>query len=248
MHMIQKPRLSVIIPTLNEELAISEVLDQLSKSLENSDEIIIVDGGSKDSTVEVAQAYNVQVLFSETPGRAAQLDLGARQACGDYLCFLHADTITSDDLKAQIHRVLSENGVVLAGFVSIMRGKRSRWLISFLNYTKTYVCPFFYRPYDFFFKGLRLLFGDQVMFCRRSDYIKSGGFNPQTKIMEEAELCLSMNKLGRIKQFHQRVYSSDRRVAKLGLFKAMRIYIYIALGWAFGMSTEKLNARYEHIR
>ncbi|MBL4753970.1 MAG: hypothetical protein JKY52_10315, partial [Flavobacteriales bacterium] len=175
-------------------------------------------------------------------------DLGARTASGHYLCFLHADTSTPDGLAELIHHTLSNKRVVLAGFVSIMKGKRTRWVISFLNYIKTYLAPLFYRPYAFFFKGLRLLFGDQVMFCRREDYLKSGGFNSETQIMEEAELCLAMNKLGRIRQVHRLVYSSDRRVAQLGWWRAMKIYLYVAMGWAFGMSSKKLSTHYEHIR
>jgi len=246
--MKQSPAISVVIPTLNEEQTLTVVLSRLRVILGPGDEIIVVDGGSKDRTVEIARQFNVTVLHSDKVGRAAQLDLGARTAYGHYLCFLHADTSTPDRLSELIHHTLSKKRVVLGGFVSIMKGERTRWVISFLNYTKTYLAPLFYRPYAFFFKGLRLLFGDQVMFCRRDDYLKSGGFNPETEIMEEAEFCLAINKLGRIHQVHRLVYSSDRRVAQLGWWRAMKIYLYVAMGWVFGMSSKKLSARYEHIR
>jgi len=246
--MKRSPKLSVVIPTLNEEHTLPILLERLLEILRQGDEIIVVDGGSSDRTVSIARQFNVCVLHSPKTGRAAQLDFGARSARSDYLCFLHSDTSTPDKLAELIHHTLSNEKVVLGGFVSIMRGKETRWLISFLNYSKTYLAPLFYKPYAFFFKGLRLLFGDQVMFCRRSDYLKSGGFNTETMIMEEAELCLSMNKLGRIQQVHRLVYSSDRRVAQLGLWKAIKIYLYVAMGWVFGFSSKELSARYEHIR
>ena len=66
--------------------------------------------------------------------------------------------------------------------------------------------------------------------------------------MEEAELCLAMNKLGRIKQIHEVVYSSDRRVAELGFFKALRIYVYVVLGWFLGIPSKELSKKYKKIR
>ena len=207
--MTHTPAISVIIPVLNEQEALPKVLTHLKATLKMADEILVVDGGSEDKTVEIANEFGVTVLVADKKGRAAQMDFGARKAINDYLCFLHADTITPNDLSEIIHKVLLNKKIALAGFVSVMRGKKLRWIITFLNYTKTFLAPLIYQPYSCLFKGLRLLFGDQVMFCRRSDYLISGGFNPQTLIMEEAELCLSMNKLGSIRQIHRRVYSSD---------------------------------------
>jgi rSAM/selenodomain-associated transferase 2 len=241
-------QLSVIIPTLNEQEALPEVLKQLKEVLDSLDEVIIVDGGSTDNTAAIINAYGYQIFKSNKQGRAAQMDFGARHAKGEYLCFLHADTLPPNDLKATVISTLSNDKVVLAGFTSIMKGEKTRSFISFLNYFKTYLLPLLYKPYAFTFKGLRLIFGDQLMFCRRSDYLKSGGFDPNCLIMEEAEFCLKMNQLGSIKQIKEKVYSSDRRVQKLGTTRALYIYITTALGWALGFSTEKLNARYKPIR
>ena len=240
--------LSVIIPTFNEQKALPDVLKQLRKVLNKDDEVIIIDGGSTDATAAIILAHDFQFLKSNKKGRAAQMDFGARQAKGEYLCFLHADTIPPHDLKRKVKTTLSNQKVVLAGFTCIMKGKKTQWLMSALNYLKTYLLPLIYRPYAFLFNGLRLVFGDQLMFCRKSDYLASGGFNPKCLIMEEAELCLKMNELGSIKQIKDRVYSSDRRVQKLGPTKALYIYISIAIGWAFGVSTEKLSARYKPYR
>ncbi len=240
--------LSVIIPVVNEERALERLLPFLNSLEIRPNEIIVVDSNSDDKTKEVAQKNGVYYLNTNNSGRASQQHVGALAAKHEVLCFLHADTFPNENFLEQIDRTLKNDRIALAGFVSVMKGKKSRWLISFLNYTKTYFCPLFYRPHAFLFKGLRLLFGDQVMFCRRQDYLKVGGFDPNVEIMEEADLCLKMNRLGRIKQIHHKVYSSDRRVARLGLWKALRIYIYVAIGWVVGVPTKKLKAKYADIR
>ncbi len=241
-------QLSVIIPTLNEQETLPTVLKQLKEVLGEHDEVIIVDGGSSDDTTSIIKTLGFGFLESEKKGRAAQMDHGARQAKGEYLCFLHADTLPPVQLKEVIKTTLSDKKVVLAGFTSIMKGQTTRWFMSTLNYSKTYLLPLFYRPYSFFFKGLRLIFGDQLIFCRRADYLKSGGFDPNCLIMEEAELCLKINQLGSIKQIKEKVYSADRRVQKLGNARALYIYVTTAMGWALGVSTEKLSARYRPYR
>ena len=86
------------------------------------------------------------------------------------------------------------------------------------------------------------------MFCRKEGYLKAGGFDPKVSIMEEAGLCLKMNKLGRLRQIHRCVYSSDRRVKAWGFWKANRVYFYIAIAWAFTKHPDKLKKYYEDIR
>lgn len=239
---------SVIIPTLNEEHTLPGVLGRLMELEPQPDEIILVDGGSEDCTTSIASSFNIKVLESSKSGRSAQLHYGAERASGDYLVFLHADTLVPLDMVACVRHTLSEQQVSLGGFVAVMKGNQVREWFTFLNYIKTYLCPLFYRPISFFNRRLKLLFGDQVMFCRRIDYIKSGGFDTELDVMEEADLCLKMSRLGRVKMVHRFVYSSDRRVAKWGFWKANRIYWYIAFGWAFGVKNEKLALLYTKIR
>lgn len=241
-------KLSIIIPTLNEEGQLVKTLNCLD-ALELSDtEVIVVDSGSNDGTVKVALDSNVKVVKTLKIGRSHQMHEGALAAKGEYICFLHADTIPPNNLQSLIEATLAKNSVAMGGFVSLMRGEKTRYWFSFLNYIKTYLCPMFYRPAAFFGKGLKLLFGDQVMFCRKSDYLKVGGFDINAEVMEEADLCLRMNHLGQIKMIHQLVYSSDRRVAEWGFWKANRIYFYIAFGWAFGVPNAKLARLYADIR
>ena len=246
--MTDKPTVSVIIPTLNEAQTLPRTLENLASLAPAVQEVIVVDAGSTDDTRRIAEDFGSSVFDSKKRGRAAQMDVGARQAKGDYLVFLHADTLVPADLLDCVHRVLSNQKNALGGFVSLMKGSRTRGWFSFLNYIKTYLCPMFYRPRAFFTRRLKLLFGDQVMFCRKSDYIQVGGFDTDMSVMEEADFCLKMSRVGRAKMVHRLVYSSDRRVAEWGFWKANRIYWYIAFGWAFGVNNRKMADLYTDIR
>lgn len=215
-------QVSIIIPTFNETASLERTLCQLTLLNPAVKEVIVVDGGSEDQTVAIAQQVlkslnqqlNVQVLSCLRRGRAIQMNYGASAATGDILCFLHADTWIPDDAVAVIQNTLAEPTVACGGFISLMTGSQTtRWGISLHNYLKTYYAPLVFKPH-LFLKGLRLLFGDQVMFCRQRDFWDCGGFNEALPIMEDGDLCLRLVYKGRIVLVNRIVQSSDRRVAR----------------------------------
>ena len=238
---------SIIIPTLNEGEYLARSLRYLTILTPPAKEIIVVDGGSTDATLAIAQSERFTVLCSQ-PGRAAQMNKGAQYATGDVLCFLHGDTLVPDDLIAVIEETLADSTVACGGFISLMTGKRVCWLTSLHNALKTYYAPLLFHPILFFQKGFRLLFGDQVMFCRRQDFWACGGFDAGQMIMEEADLCIRLSQLGRIIQVNRIVLSSDRRVAKWGVLKANFIYLAIGFLWGLGVSDATLKRFYEDVR
>jgi rSAM/selenodomain-associated transferase 2 len=241
-------RVSIIIPTLNEAGYLGRSLRHLSILDPPAWEVLVVDGGSEDETIAIAQAAGVRVLLSTECGRAVQMNRGAKAATGEILCFLHADTLVPDDLVATIEQTLADQTVVGGGFISLMAGaQKTRWGVSLHNYLKTYYAPLLFRPH-LFFKGLRLLFGDQVIFCRRIDFWECGGFDIALPIMEEADLCLKLVQRGHIRQVNRIVQSSDRRVARWGFLKATAIYLYIGFLWGIGVSPIYLKRFYEEIR
>jgi len=239
---------SIVIPTLNEAGCLGRTLRQLSLLDPPAWEVLVVDGGSEDETVTIAQAAGAQVIISGQRGRSAQMNQGAEASTGEILCFLHADTSVPDDLVAIIEQTLADKTIACGGFISLMVGSvTTRWGVSLHNYLKTYYAPLIFRPY-LFFKGLRLLFGDQVMFCRRRDFWHVGGFDSAIPILEEADLCLKLVQLGRIRQINRIVQSSDRRVARWGSLKATAIYLYIGFLWGLGVPATYLKQFYEDIR
>lgn len=246
---------SIIIPTLDEAGYLEQTLRCLSCLDPPAHEVIVVDGGSRDGTVELAEAIATQfpreltLLQCEITSRAVQMNLGAAHATGELLCFLHADTWVPADGMSAIATTLTDPKIACGGFISIMAGQTTtRWGISLHNYLKTYYAPLLFHPYLFFARGLRLLFGDQVMFCRRADFAACGGFDPSQPILEEADLCLKLCRLGRIRQINRIVQSSDRRVAAWGPIKANAIYLMIGFLWGLGVPGERLKQFYEDVR
>lgn len=239
---------SIVIPALNEAKCLQRTLRQLSLLDPPAWEVVVVDGGSEDETVAIAISSGVRVIHSNGRGRSLQMNQGAEAATGEIVCFLHADTSVPDDLIAIIDKTLSDNSVACGGFISLMAGEATtRWGVSLHNYLKTYYAPLLFKPH-LFFKGLRLLFGDQVMFCRRADFWDCGGFDPALPIMEEADLCVKLVQRGRIRQVNRVVESSDRRVARWGSLKATAIYVYIGFLWGIGVNATYLKKFYEDIR
>ena len=238
---------SIIIPTLNESDCLQRTLDNLTLLNPAPQEILVVDGGSKDNTVEIARQAGIPVLSSQA-GRSIQMNVGAQAAKGKFLCFVHADTLVPPDLTRIIAKTLSDRTIAGGGFISLMNGAdKTRWGVSLHNYLKSYYAAVIFRPH-LFIKGLRILFGDQVIFCRRRDFEDCGGFDSQLPIMEDAELCMRLVQYGRIYLVDRIVQSSDRRVAKWGSLKANLIYLYIGCLWGVGVSATYLKQFYEDIR
>ncbi len=245
---METARVSIIIPVLNEENYLPDTIHNLKALNPAAYEIIAVDGGSTDRTCSILHDFGIVTYYSEKSSRAIQMNVGSRNARGDILVFLHADTRIPLSLITLVSRYMTDDKLSLGGFISVMTGTKNRPIVTGLNYIKTWLWTFFINPKRFLFDGLKIIFGDQVMFCRKNDFDRIGGFREDYQILEDADLCLRINHLGKIKQFPEKVYTSDRRVKKQGFFKAMLVYVFIATLWTVGYPTDKLAKYYKNIR
>ncbi len=154
------PVVSIIIPTLNEEFSIGQILDALQNFDENI-EVIVVDGGSDDATLVIAEKYNVKILRVQR-GRGRQLQAGANHATGEILWFLHADTVPAPDCVREMRRCLQNENVVGGNFTIRFDGERL-------------AAKFLTRLYPNLRK-IGLIYGDSAIFVRRDIYERIGGF------------------------------------------------------------------------
>lgn len=237
---------TVLIVALDEERALPALVERLAMLDPRPAEILLVDGGSMDGTIEIARSAGWRVLAAER-GRALQINLGVKGARSELVCVLHADTLPPTDMVAVIERTLDDPRTALASFTPVIRGpQRTRWVTTAHNWAKTWYAPLLTRPH-LFLQGVRLLFGDHAMFFRRAEFLALGGCNPGDAVMEEADLCVKFATLGRIRMVPRMVETSDRRIAAWGPLKANWIYFKVGMLWAFGLRS-RMAKHYPDVR
>ncbi|MDG5750369.1 glycosyltransferase [Qipengyuania sp. XHP0211] len=237
---------SIVVPVLDEEAALPALVERLARLDPRPAEIVLVDGGSSDATVELAQTAGWRVIVGER-GRARQINLGIAEAFGDTVCVLHADTLPPVDMVAVIEDTLADKRIALASFTPLIKGPhKTRWVTTAHNWIKTWYAPLITRPH-LFVCGVRLLFGDHAMFFRRADFQRIGGCTPGDAVMEEADLCVKFARLGRIKLVPRWIETSDRRIAAWGPLKANWIYFKVGMLWAFGLR-HRMEKHYPDVR
>ena len=226
-------RISVIMPVLNEELFIEQTLVRVAQSCRSlSREIIVVDGGSRDGTREIAAGRAAQVLESRRPGRAAQMHVGAQAAKGDVLLFLHADTRLPEAWDVALWKAWSARPQ--PGATAFRLSYDSDRLIY-----RSLARLAFWRSR---FNGVP--HGDQAIAVARETYFAVGGF-PAVPLMEEYYLIPKLRRQGPIVILPERIRTSVRRYEKNGpLFNAIRNTALMGLHYC-GVSADRLAMFYQ---
>ena len=186
-------KLSIITPALNE----AKILEQTLESLKDqSVEIVVVDGGSKDASEEIALQYTPHVFIAPR-GRGLQQHTGALESQGNVLLFLHADTLLPPEYWHLIDQALTDPSVVFGAFcLSFYPPSPALDLIAFMANLRS--------------RFLRLPYGDQALFVRRTAYFQVGGFQ-DFPIMEDVDLVRRLNRAGAFKLTRGYVKTSTRR-------------------------------------
>jgi len=222
------PYLSVVIPTLNEEKLVGSAI----RSAQNRDaEVIVVDGGSKDCTVQRATETGARIVRSPK-GRALQQNRGASLARGRVILFLHADTHLPEHYMDHVFETLMDSRTVLGAF----RFKTD------LNTPFMKVIEGLTR---FRSAALNLPYGDQGLFLRKSLFKRIGGF-PPVPIAEDLLLVRKTAKLGRIKVAPVPALTSARRWQKAGPLRTTLINQLILAGLMLGTPHQTLARLYFH--
>lgn len=224
------PKISIIIPVLNEEAYIAKLLQyiQENSSAKNIKEILVVDGGCTDDTVEIASDFGAIVLPSEK-GRAKQMNYGAAQAKGNVLYFLHADTFPPKNFDKYILKAVVNGDE--AGCFRMQFDSKNKFL-SFFSW--------FSRINHKICRG-----GDQSLFVTRRLFRKTKGFNENYIIYEDSEFIGRLYKRTNFKVLRQRVITSARKYEQRGTVKLQFHFGIIHLKNLMGAGPDNL---YEYYR
>ena len=221
------PDVSIIVPVLDEAAAIRATLSALQPARAAGAELVVVDGGSRDGTVEIAAPLADRVLAAPR-GRASQMNAGARVARGERLLFLHADTALPEGAIPAVVAALERHAwgrfdvrIVgrepLLGLIGASMNARSRWT------------------------GIAT--GDQAMFMRREAFDAVGGF-PAIPLMEDVALSRALRGMGPPACLRERVSTSGRRWERHGVIRTVLLMWRLRLEFALGADPHRLARRY----
>jgi len=221
-------KITVIIPTLNEAAHIPAALDLFFRG-PDVPEVIVVDGGSTDQTVDKARACGAQVLMA-SGGRAEQMNAGARVATGSLFLFLHADTLLPAGFQCAVRETLWLAGV--AGGAFQFRLDRSTAGLRLVEKMTNWRA-----------RRLQLPYGDQALFMRAAMFREIGGF-PAMPIMEDFEFVRRLRRRGRICIVPEPAITSARRWQMRGVFKTALLNQIIIAAYYLGIPPSLLARWY----
>ena len=232
------PKVSVIVPALNEENSLPAALRSAREA--GADEVIVVDGGSADRTVELALLLADSVLRT-SPGRAAQMNAGARASAGDILLFLHADTTLPAGAADSVRDAMRKEEISGGGF-----SVRLSFSASSSLYRKA-ILRLTGRMIGVRSRIFRTFTGDQAIFVRRETFETIGGF-PEISLMEDVEFSRRLSRRGKTLLLPARVTTSGRRWEASGPGRTILLMWRLRLSYLLGMSPERCAELYRRSR
>jgi len=222
------PSLSIIVPVLDEAAGIAAALEALTPFRQRGVEVIVVDGGSRDRTMELARPLADRTIAAPR-GRSPQMNLGAAAASGDILLFLHADTRLPENADRLVLDGLARSGRIWGRFDVCIEGGRLFGLISFAMNWRSRLTG--------------IATGDQAMFVTRAAFAAAGGF-AAIALMEDVALSAKLKRSGKPLCLRARVTTSPRRWRKHGPLRTVLLMWRLRLEFFLGADPAKLAQAY----
>ena len=220
---------SIIIPVLNEASSIESQLQGLQSLRQQGVELILVDGGSDDNTVNLANPWVDQLSICR-PGRSGQMNQGARLANGDYLLFLHADTRLPDKVLDCLN-TQADAQAPWGFFAARLSGKH--WMLRVVERFMTWRS-----------RLTKIATGDQSLFIRRELFFQMGGF-ADIPLMEDIAFCQTLRQLSLPPaRLSTPVVTSSRRWEENGIFKTIALMWWLRFGFFIGTNPHQLVKSY----
>ncbi|MDE3203572.1 MAG: TIGR04283 family arsenosugar biosynthesis glycosyltransferase [Acidobacteriota bacterium] len=223
-----QPSVSIVVPVLDEADRVEECLARIASDFGGC-ELVVVDGGSTDGTVERA-ATLARVVHSRR-GRGPQLNAGAAATSGDIIWFLHADTSIDPGALGQIRAAVADPAVVGGGLSIRFDGAGPA--LGYLAWSSNQRA-----------RRLGHIFGDQAMFVRRTVFDRLGGF-ADIPLMEDFDLSRRLRRRGRLVLLDATSTASARRFETYGTWRMIAFMQYLKLLFVAGVDPYRIAARYQ---
>lgn len=221
-------KLAIVMPVLNEAATITAALDALVPLRARGAEVIVVDGGSSDGTLELARPL-ADTTLSAPRGRASQMNTGAAAASGDVLLFLHADTQLPENADALISEGLERTKRAWGRFdVRFEEGGLLRLVALMMNWRS---------------RATGITTGDQAMFVKRAAFERAGRF-PPIALMEDVALSARLKRADRSLCLATCVTTSGRRWRKQGTLRTIVLMWHLRLRFFLGTDPARLAREY----
>ncbi len=220
--------LTIVIPTLNEENHIFVLLKLILDRPRDWLEVIVVDGGSTDNTLQLIDNFRTVKLFQAERGKARQMNIGANKAKHSHLLFLHADTSFEPQFLDETYKQLESTK---AGAFTMKFDKRSFWLKLYSWFTQ--------------FNFTIFTYGDQGLLIRKSLFEELNGFK-EIPILEDIDIIKRIKKRTKFKRLKQVVTTSSRRFEKYGQIRQQLRNLLIVLAFYLGVSPDYLARFYRY--
>jgi rSAM/selenodomain-associated transferase 2 len=225
--------ISVIIPVYNEEKALPITLAHLQRQA-GEFEVLVVDGGSSDRTCDIVSCYPGVQLLHAPKGRASQMNAGAYAAQGEWLVFLHADTILPPHALLKLNALEAAPEYQAGGFRHWFSGHD--WRLRCISFLDNYRCQY-----------TRVMYGDQAMFVRRTLFHQLGGF-PDQPILEDVAFCDKLLHVTQPILLDEYVITDARKFVRMGIWRGFARVLGIVIRLQLGLPVAATHPFFTDIR